>query len=273
MAREGVETAVVRLTRERVAAEAVEVDCHELFLVQDADDLPIAHSIVNFISIVRLAPVRENAGRAWDSVALPNSQALRDTFGGGTYMVRALTAKRNPIPGGTRHYQFPGPSFPMDGSGPPKAPEEPLAAPLAAAAPVYAPAPQGPDLRGIGEIIRPFAEQAAAAQARSDALMLKLVELAGRGGAPAPAATGVAAMTPEAIQTAIEAGAEKHLGRFLDGFTQAQDLMKTQYKAIEEAKAAGREEGKGEGGDEDIKLLRELVPFVGPMLGKANGAT
>lgn len=264
MARDGVETAASRLNRERVAAESQEIDCHELFMVHDNDDLPIANSLVAYVSIVRLAPVRENAGRAWEAAALLTPEHVRSTFGGGTYQVRALNGKRNPIPGGTRHFQFAGPSYPMDGSGPPKAPEEPVAAPQAAPQPMYAPQPPQQDYRGLAEVMKPLADMLAAAQKRADDLMLRLVDIAGRGGAPAPAAAAAPNVTPEQL----EAAAEAHLSRFLDGFKQAQEMLGNQYKMLESVKKEAREEGaaNASGGDEEIALIREMIPVFGPML-------
>jgi len=105
-------------------------DCHELFLQQDDDDLPIPTRLVSYISIVRIAPMRETAGRAFEIVEVPNAQAIRARFGGGTYQVRGLTSKRHYLPGSLRAFTFSGPAFPMDGNGPPEpAPEPP--APLA----------------------------------------------------------------------------------------------------------------------------------------------
>jgi hypothetical protein len=102
---------------------------HGLFLPEDPE-APMCTG-VKFISVTRLSPVRESAGRVFPADELPDPDAVRQRFGGGTYRVIARDANKRVVLGGMRDLSFGGPPKPMDGSEP-TPPPQPLNLPATA---------------------------------------------------------------------------------------------------------------------------------------------
>ena len=229
-------------------------ECHELFLQQDDDDLPISARIVAYVSITRIAPMRESSGRAFEIVEMPNAQAIRSAFGGGTYQVRGLTSKRHYLPGSLRSFTFSGPSFPMDGSGPPP-PEPPKAAP-------EPPKPQG--LGGIEQIVAAMMQQASEDRRTMIALVTSLAQ-----------GSGAQRYDPIAMDEMINTRVDSQLARIIEAQNHATEKILAQQQAEKESKAelaviAGSE-------DKTLAEIGELMKaapaFISAFKGPNGGAS
>jgi len=209
---------------------------HPLFLPENEDDDVIGNEDIGCISIQRTAPYQENAGRTYTADELPDPDAIRQKFGGGSYKVQARDVMRRVTKGGTRYYQFKGDPYPMDGTGPVAKKEKEAAPPLQPQI-IQQPAP-AMDLTPLVQMI-----------GQQTSVLVKLIE-------------GQQSFTERIVTALANRPAESSSGGDVDTLIRGMELGVAQLQNVIDARETARAETAAGGGDDIASTVQAITGAV-----------
>lgn len=235
---------------------------HPLFIPQKEGDLDLD---VRFFTVDREIEgrPREQTGKLWTPTELPDFDALVRRFGGGTYYLRARTARAVHVKGGSRVYFVNPDEHPPLPMTPPRARPAPAHAPPAATLPAPpAPPPAhapGPDMGAIMSAVE-------AMQARAQAALEQAYAAAEK--ARAESSAQMLDLMKQTLAIRLENAGANAEDKFMSGMAFAN---KVRSEARTEVIAEMSEHAaKGESLEDTLRLVKEGAGALA-MLSKGSG--
>jgi hypothetical protein len=225
-----------------------EEDPHELFLPEEEDDKPVKPV---WISITRIRPTYENAGRSYPAGELTDVDAIKALFGGGTYRLQARDERKRVV--AKREVTIRGKALPMDGAG---SPEEEVQ--------VHSPQSGGGDLTAAVKQICALVE---ASMRRSDEMLVKVVDMQANNANALVKAMSEHYAAMARVTTSVAAAPSPSAA---DEFRAGMQLGQEMTTAVLEASKANNDTAT-DSTSGDIKAIMEgLKMFVDARNGKTN---
>jgi hypothetical protein len=242
------------------ALDVPEIEPHALFLPESEDEPLIGPPTLAWISITRTRPWTENAGRVFSQADLPDADAVRARFGGGTFNVWGRDAKKRVIV--RRELVLHGKPKPMDESiveddaDPRKVPHALLDKAERGNEIAEAIKAMADSTRQSGEnMIRMFSEMRAADREQSNTLIKAMSD-------------HYRAMNEVKVQTVAATVPSTPSDEFRGGM----EFMQTMYETMQEKLAPKKDELAEQGGlGEEVKSIGEIFKMLQGMGGGSSG--